>query len=242
MSIANCSPSWMNMEFWEGSSLGLTLHSTEMTISRLEQWVGVTGSALRWFSLTEVSVSGLTVLPLPLLPSPGGTTTLCSWTYLLVPLGTIFQRHNISFHCYAVNFQVYFPLKHWCILCPASPWLHHWHQEITLNRLKFNENKTEVMLFIPSCTSSPPCIDRSFLAPYEKSIITNLAVKMDPSLQFHPHVSPVGKLCFFQLKQLSKFKPPLSKHNIETLLNVSFTFWSMFVFYIWCCCQPCCCF
>lgn len=56
------------------------------------------------------------------------------------------------------------------------------------------------MLFRLSGTSSNPCIDFSSLAPYEKSIITNIGVKMDPSLKLTAYVNTVAKASFFQLR------------------------------------------
>lgn len=71
---------------------------------------------------------------------------------------------------------------------------------MVINHLNFNENKIEVTLFRFSGTSSSPCIDLSSLAPNEKSIITNLGVKMDPSLKLKAYVNTVAKACFFQLR------------------------------------------
>lgn len=43
----------------------------EIFISRLEQWVGITGPALQGFRLTELFVLPLMILPPPLPPFPG---------------------------------------------------------------------------------------------------------------------------------------------------------------------------
>lgn len=70
---------------------------------------------------------------------------------------------------------------------------------MVINHLNFNENKIEVTLFRLNDTSSNPRIDLSSMAPYEKSIITNLGVTMDPSLKLKAYVNTVVIACYFQL-------------------------------------------
>ncbi len=79
----------------------------------------------------------------------------------MLPLGKIIQRHNINFHLYADDTQLYVPLK------PGSSDASHILSCLTdikawmsNNFLQLNETKTEVMLFTPSSSNS--CIPDSF--------------------------------------------------------------------------------
>lgn len=79
----------------------------EIRVSRVEQWVGITGSALQWFR-THLSDRTFTY-------TSGGITqgsilgTVLFYLYLLL-LGIILQKNNICFHYYADDCQIYFPL------------------------------------------------------------------------------------------------------------------------------------
>lgn len=88
-------------------------------VSRLEQYVGIPGTALQWFrsylANTSFSVvigdlcSSHAFLPCGV---PQGSI-LCPILFLLymLPLGSIVKRHNLSFHFYADDLQIYLPMR-----------------------------------------------------------------------------------------------------------------------------------
>lgn len=82
----------------------------------------------------------------------------------------------------------------WCMLSPASTWLPYWHQGMDG---KLMENKTEIMLFKPGGTSGTVRVDFSSLSLHEKSVITNLGVKMDAALKLDVQVNAMVKSCLF---------------------------------------------
>lgn len=53
--------------------------------------------------------------------------------------------------------------------------------------------------------------------------ITDLEVKIDADMKLNKHVGLVVKSSFFQLRQLSKLKPILSKQNFETVMHAFVT-------------------
>ena len=93
----------------------------------------------------------------------------------LLPLGNIFRKLNIHFHCSANDSQLYLTAKPSSILPPTS--LTNCISEIknwfTLNFLKFNNSKTEVLLIGTKSTSSKTnsfslTIDSSTVSPSSK--------------------------------------------------------------------------
>lgn len=111
----------------------------------------------------------------------------------LLPLGSILKKHNISFHLYADDLQIYLPIKskgedsiNRLLDCfyDIKAWM-------ALNVLHFNESKTEIMIFRPSSSTSTSKLDLGPLTPYVKSMAVNLGVKMDSDLQLEKQINSV---------------------------------------------------
>jgi hypothetical protein len=92
---------------------------------------------------------------------------------------------------------------------------------MALNFLNFNDRKTEVMVFGDTAGLSP--VDLGPFAQYIKPTVTNLGFKMDPDLKFDSQIRSVVKLSFFQLRQLAKVKPFLSRKHFETVIHAFVT-------------------
>ena len=88
-------------------------------ISRLEHCVGIKGTALEWFRsyLSDRSFSvnlGDSIsssAPLPCGVPQGSILGPILFSLYLLPLGSILRKYGISFHCYADDTHIYFPLK-----------------------------------------------------------------------------------------------------------------------------------
>uniref|UniRef100_A0A3Q2ZS88 Reverse transcriptase domain-containing protein n=1 Tax=Kryptolebias marmoratus TaxID=37003 RepID=A0A3Q2ZS88_KRYMA len=199
--------------------------------SRLEQWVGIGHIALDWFKsyLAKrtfcVCLDGHRSSSVPLscgVPQGSVLGPLLFLLYLL-PLGSIFRKYGIAFHCYADDTQIYVPLRkadstsfRSLFLCLED--LKAW---MALNFLKLNEDKTEVVFF--GSSSEDTLSDACSLAQYVKPVITNLGVKMDAGLKLEAHIRAVVKSSFFHLRQLAKVKPMLSRQHFETAIHAFVT-------------------
>ncbi len=176
-------------------------------LSRLEYFAGIQGTVLSWFKsyLTNrtfsVRLGNFSSLPAKLacgVPQ-GSILAPILFTLYLLPLGTIFRKHGVSFHCYADDTQMYLPIKRnkhaaleslFACLDEVKTWLSQFF-------LFLNESKTEVIVFEPSENSGSRSIDLDYLAPFTSSCIKNLGVFWDQGLKFDKQINAVISSCFF---------------------------------------------
>ena len=179
-------------------------------ISHLEHGVGIKGTALEWFR-SYVTGRGFTVsiggsmsssAPLSSGVPQGSILGPILFALYLLPLGLILRKHGMSFHFYADDSQIYFPIKRdsttpvsQLLKCLAD--IKAW---MALNFLNLNESKTDIIIFRPSVASSTANLDLGPLQQYLKPTVTNLGVKMDGDFLMDKQVNSVLKSAFFQLR------------------------------------------
>lgn len=163
----------------------------DILISRLENCAGVKGVALNWFKsylkgrTFNVRLNDFVSTHAPLccgVPQ-GSVLAPMLFSLYLLPLGSIFRKHGVSFHCYANDCQIYVPLqkKEGFPLSSLQLCLDDVKAWMALNFLHFNDSKTEVMVFSPS--SNMNWVDLGNLSEYRKEEMVNLGFKMDPFSQ-----------------------------------------------------------
>uniref|UniRef100_A0A8C1LY92 Reverse transcriptase domain-containing protein n=1 Tax=Cyprinus carpio TaxID=7962 RepID=A0A8C1LY92_CYPCA len=198
-------------------------------ISRLEHCVGIKGAALQWFRsylgertfsirLGEfVSSTASLVCGVP----QGSILGPILFSLYILPLGSIFRKHGISFHCYADDSQLYLPLKrnNANSIAPLLRCLEDIKAWMASNFLKFNEDKTEIILFRPGGTINTPDVDLGDLKSYVKPVVKNLGVLMDGDFKLDKQINLVVKSCFYQLRQLSKVKSFVSFTDFERVIH-----------------------
>lgn len=201
-------------------------------ISRLEHCVGIRGITLDWFQsyLTDrsfcVKIDNFASIKVPLphgVPQGSILGPLLFGLYF-IPLGSVFRKHSISFHFYADDCQIYVPLaqNNAHSVQPLIDCLNDIKAWLSFNFHSLNENKTDVMVFGPSCCS-PPNGDLGPLSLYLKECVSNLGVKFNSDFKFEKQISSVVQKSFYQLHQIAKVKPILSRPDLEKLIHAFIT-------------------
>ncbi len=101
-------------------SAAFDLVDHEVLLTRLETSVGLRGTVLQWFRsyLTNRSFNvcighqSSSSIPLNCGVPQGSILGPVLFTLYMLPLASIFNKYKVSFHLYADDTQIYFPLKH----------------------------------------------------------------------------------------------------------------------------------
>ena len=91
------------------------------------------------------------------------------------------------------------------------------------NFLQLNTDKTEIILFGPQKSTQILKNNLANLSINVKPIAKSLGVLFDSDLNFGAHIKRVVQTCFYQLRNISKIKPFLSRPNLEKLIHAFIT-------------------
>ncbi len=179
-------------------------------LSRLDHCIGIRGTVLDWFrsflSNRRFSVSigqySSSVAHSSCGVPQGSTLAPLLFSLYMLPIGSIFRKFDVSYHCYADDTQLYIPIKRndKSALYQLTACLQELKSWLTNNFLHLNDDKTQIILFRPNEKTNLSTVDLGSLSPYYSSEVKDLGFILDRAGRYiacdsHAHlVSKAGSL------------------------------------------------
>ena len=198
-------------------------------LQRLEDWVGITGTALNWLKsyledrkyFVEIGNCVSDHMALTCGVPQGSILGPLLFNLYMLPLGQLICSNNVSYHNYADDTQIYVSLtagEYGPVesLCHCIQQISVWMQN---NFLQLNSDKTEIIVFGPQKQRESVSCHLQSLALKPTNQVRNLGVIMDSDLNFNSHIKSITSAAFYHLKNIAKIKGIVSKPDLERLIH-----------------------
>ncbi len=177
----------------------------DILVDRLQNYTGIQGQALRWFKsylsdryhFVYLNGESSQLSPVKYGVPQGSVLGPLLFSIYMLPLGNIIRKYGISFHCYAVDTQLYISTRpdETSKLSKLTECVKNVKDWMTNNFLLLNSDKREILLIGPN-NSIQNLLDYNLQldgCPVTSSTVKNLGVILDSNLSFEKHISNVTK-------------------------------------------------
>ena len=207
----------------------------DILFTRLQSYFGIGGSALEWFisymseRFMSVSIDNATSMSREVLYGVPQGSVLGPILYSMytAPLSDIISSFGLSFHMYADDIQIYFPLENGDSIKVLERCLVAIKDWMAQNKLKLNEEKTEVLISTMKRVKSPDLDVLKFsgrnVAIPTSNCIRNLGVYFDSNFSMENHVKKVCQACHFHLRNIGQIRNLIDQATAHTLVHAFVT-------------------
>ena len=205
----------------------------DVLIDRLASILGIKGKALKWFRsylldrVQSVTINGVEsdIWNLIFGVPQGSVLGPILFIIYTTPLGHILRRHNISFHLYADDSQLYLAFKlqdcedAYAQMESCIEEIRGW---MSANFLCFNDSKTEVIFFgskysLRNEPQMPLKVGNELITPTMSA--RNIGVVMDQSMSLKEHIANICKSAWQHLRQIGMIRKHLDNTSTERIIH-----------------------
>ena len=203
-----------------------------LLIDRLSTTFGIHDSALSWFRSylqnrsQAVTIESVSSQPVPVrygVPQ-GSVLGPVLFTLYTQPLALVIERHNLKYHFYADDTQLYNsarPEDFDELLASISICFLDIKNWMTVNRLKLNSEKTDALVVgtrqkLASLIATDLQLADATV-PFSPTV-KSLGVHLDSTLSMQPHISYLTKTCFHHLRRVAAIQRYLTQEACKKLV------------------------
>ena len=207
--------------------------SHEIMLSRLEDSYGIKDEALKWvksyfsdrYQFVSIEGAQSDKHKLPYGVPQGSILGPFSFPKYTSPLGGIAQKHNIMYHLYADDSQLYVvfdsgdgedaALRLEACIEEMRLWMRD-------NMLKLNDNKTEFLLIQSKHNTKVPEVTSLHVGDADVKAVScarNIGVMLDDKLTMVDHIKSVCKSSYFHLRNIAQARRYLTQEATSTLVH-----------------------
>ena len=205
----------------------------DIFLKRLQSVYGICGTALSWFKTflqnrqykVCINSSFSQQHTLKYGVTQGSVLGARMYTMYTEPMRTIIEEHNISYHGYADDTQLFIHCdNNELAIKAATKQLEHCIADVckwmTQNALKLNEEKTDFIIFAAHTNhniTASLCIGKSVINPSES--IKILGVTLDNRLTMQKQITNTCQSSYMHIRKINSIRQYLSEQATLTLIN-----------------------
>lgn len=204
-------------------------------ISRLSKRFGLKGNVLTWFKsylssrkqFVRIDGCDSTMHELARGVPQGSVLGPLLYSLYTTPLGDLARQHNLHYHFFADDSQLYisFKTKSHDELVSSKSRIEKCIDDINawmvINKLKLNQDKTELLLIHSKFQPSPPLdhiqIGDEKIMP--SSSARNLGVMFHEHFNYEEHINKVCKSSYYHIRNMSTIRKYLNKDCMEIIIH-----------------------